>query len=69
MPVSASTATRAFRTERYQLSRDLVMSHVWKAIRGRWQSARERAVARAVLELDHAGVSEDYRTARRGNNR
>jgi hypothetical protein len=69
MPASTSIAAAAFQAERHQVSPGSMMAHLWETVRDSWQSARDRAVARAVGELGHDGVIEDYRMARRGNTR
>jgi hypothetical protein len=69
MPVSASIAVQTLRTEQRRLSRGPMMPRLWQTMRDEWQRQMDRAIARSVHALDHAGVSEDYRMACRGNYR
>jgi hypothetical protein len=69
MLVSASIAVQTLRAEQRRLSRGPMMPRLWEAMRSGWQRIQDRTTARWVLDLDHAGVSEDYRMACRARYR
>jgi hypothetical protein len=69
MPVSGSIAVQTLRTTQRRISHDPMMPRLWQTVRDEWQRRTDRAIARSVEALDHAGVSEDYRMACRGNYR
>ncbi|HTB42808.1 MAG TPA: hypothetical protein VK741_04215 [Acetobacteraceae bacterium] len=63
MPASASVTVQSLRSAQRELSHGPVMPRLWHALCGEWQRMADRAAARSVRKLDHAGVTEDYRTA------
>lgn len=69
MPNSASLAILPLRTAQRRVSPGPIMPRLWDTMRGEWQRMQDRTTAQSVHALDHAGVSEDFRMACRGNHR
>jgi hypothetical protein len=64
MYVIAPSPVDALRADLRRSSRGSLLRRVWHSIRAEWDRAADRAAARGVLGLDHAGVRADYETAR-----
>ncbi len=69
MPMSASLSIQSLRADQRRLSHGPLMPRLWQTMRDEWQRRLDRATARAVRELGHEGVNEDYRMACRGSYR
>ena len=65
MSAATVTSIRTLRAEQGSLSDRSIVSRLWRAVRGEWQRRQDCAAARNVQWLDHPGVTEDFRMARR----
>ncbi len=66
MQVAAASIVETHHSAQRLRPRGPVMPRLWQTLRDEYQRAVDRAVARQVRRLGHAGVSDDYPNACRG---
>ncbi|HEY1934396.1 MAG TPA: hypothetical protein VGG99_20500 [Acetobacteraceae bacterium] len=63
MHTATTASISALRSEMRRVTYGPLLPRLWHRARQEWLQAADRAVARAVLTIDHPGVREDYQMA------